>query len=191
MKARQEILAVLEKNGYPTDEKAQAQVQQLLECLKDENKFATLTQILAWFTEQKNRCATEITEISLNDLQKWQVNKETGNIEHESGEFFTVMGVRISNSTQREVFGWTQPMIKQKEGGILGILCQPFEGIRHYLIYAKMEPGNMHKLQLSPTLQATYSNLKKAQQVYNCYMTPEIAAFVEARLAQTAAALAL
>jgi len=31
--------------------------------------------------------------------------------------------------------------------------------VRHYLLYAKYEPGNIHKIQLSPTLQATESNL--------------------------------
>ena len=32
----------------------------------------------------------------------------------------------------------------------------------HYLIEAKFEPGNFGKIQLSPTLQATYSNLERA-----------------------------
>ena len=34
--------------------------------------------------------------------------------------------------------------------------------IPHYLLQAKAEPGNIGKLQLSPTLQATTSNLLKA-----------------------------
>ena len=48
------------------------------------------------------------------------------------------------------------------ECGILGLLCKKFDGVRHYLVYAKYEPGNMQKLQLSPTLQATESNLSRA-----------------------------
>tara|TARA_Y100000590_G_scaffold75884_1_gene83924 strand:- start:860 stop:1237 length:378 start_codon:yes stop_codon:yes gene_type:complete len=35
-------------------------------------------------------------------------------------------------------------------------------GVPHYLLQAKAEPGNIGKLQLSPTLQATTSNLLKA-----------------------------
>ena len=104
-----------------------------------------------------------VSEIGINELEKWKIDPETGNIVHDSGEFFTVTGVRVSHTTKREVAGgWTQPMIKQKEGGILGILCKKFKGVPHYLIHAKAEPGNVHKLQLSPTLQATYSNLRRA-----------------------------
>ena len=32
----------------------------------------------------------------------------------------------------------------------------------HYLINAKFEPGNFNFIQLSPTVQATFSNIKKA-----------------------------
>ncbi|MGH2612269.1 MAG: NDP-hexose 2,3-dehydratase family protein, partial [Rhabdochlamydiaceae bacterium] len=46
--------------------------------------------------------------------------------------------------------------------GILGLLMKKFNGIPHYLVQAKAEPGNIGKLQISPTLQATTSNLLKA-----------------------------
>jgi len=59
---------------------------------------------------------------------------------------------------------WTQPLMKQQECGILGLLAKKINGVRHYLLYAKYEPGNIHKLQLSPTLQATDSNLKLAHE---------------------------
>jgi len=53
-------------------------------------------------------------------------------------------------------------MMKQEECGILGVLCQRRDGVMHYLLYAKYEPGNLINLQLSPTLQATESNLHQA-----------------------------
>ena len=34
-------------------------------------------------------------------------------------------------------------------------------GVYHYLLNAKAEPGNIDKLQMSSTLQATHSNLKR------------------------------
>jgi len=53
-------------------------------------------------------------------------------------------------------------MIAKNPGGILGIIMKRINDIPHYLLQAKAEPGNIGKLQLSPTLQATTSNLLKA-----------------------------
>ncbi len=157
------IIEVLEKADHEVTADAKARVRQLLECVKDENSFYSLVGVQQWLKEQRESCAMEVSEIGMNELEKWKANPVTGNIEHDSGEFFSVIGVKVSNTVNREVVGgWTQPMIKQKEGGIIGILCKNFNGVRHYLINAKGEPGNPEKLQLSPTLQATYSNLKRA-----------------------------
>lgn len=49
-------------------------------------------------------------------------------------------------------------MIEQNEIGFLGILCCKINGLWHYLMQAKIEPGNVNVVQLSPTLQATKSN---------------------------------
>ena len=58
--------------------------------------------------------------------------------------------------------GWSQPMMDQgTEASIVGLLKKEFEGIPHYLIDAKFEPGNYGKLQFSPTLQCTYDNLNQ------------------------------
>ena len=156
-----EIIKVLQRNNYQINDDIQVRVKQLMECLKDENKFQTLAQVKEWLDDQRRKCPMETTQIPIHDLEKWKVDLKTGNITHDSGGFFSVVGLRVSNTVNREVVGgWTQPIIKQVEG-ILGILCCNFNGVRHYLIDAKAEPGNIHKLQLSPTVQATLSNLKQ------------------------------
>jgi oxidase EvaA len=48
------------------------------------------------------------------------------------------------------------------DGGILGLLRRRINGVPHYLIEAKAEPGNYELVQMSPTIQATFSNLKRA-----------------------------
>ena len=48
------------------------------------------------------------------------------------------------------------------DGGILGLLKKKINNTPHYLINAKFEPGNYNFIQLSPTVQATFSNIKKA-----------------------------
>jgi oxidase EvaA len=162
MAAFDKIIKVLEEEGYTPTKDTEARVNQLLECLKDENQFHKLDEVIKWFRKQREKCEMEVKEIGISDLENWNIDKKTKNITHDSGEFFSVIGVKVSNTLKREVGGWTQPMIRQKEGGILGILCKKFKGVKHYLIHAKAEPGNIYKLQLSPTLQATFSNLKKA-----------------------------
>lgn len=161
MAAFDEIMVVLKKDGYQTNADTEARVRQLLECIKDENAFHTLAEVQEWFQAQRKACTMEVTEMPINALEKWKVDPATGNIEHDTGGFFSVVGVRVSNTVNREVVsGWTQPIIKQVVG-ILGILCKNFNGVRHYLIDAKAEPGNIYKLQLSPTLQSTISNLQR------------------------------
>ena len=52
--------------------------------------------------------------------------------------------------------------IHQPEIGILGILTRLTGGAREYLMQAKQEPGNVDGAQVSPTLQATFSNYTQA-----------------------------
>ena len=56
-----------------------------------------------------------------------------------------MIGVKVSNTFDREVGkkGWTQPMIGKNPGGILGILMKRINGVPHYLLQAKAEPGNI------------------------------------------------
>ena len=49
-------------------------------------------------------------------------------------------------------------MIMQNEIGYLGFITKKINGVLHFLTQAKIEPGNIGGVQLSPTLQATKSN---------------------------------
>ena len=159
-----EIKAVLEKNGYVIDPDLILRLQTMVESIRDDNQINKLDYVIDWFNKKREESDMIVEEIGINDLDKWIVDKNSGNITHNSGGFFEVIGVKVSNTFDREVGkkGWTQPMIGKNPGGILGILMKRINGIPHYLLQAKAEPGNIGKLQLSPTLQATTSNLLKA-----------------------------
>ena len=159
-----DIKFILEKNGYSIDSDAISRIQTMMESLRDDNQIHKLDYIIEWFNKKREESDMVVEEIGINDLDKWNVDSNSGNIKHESGGFFEVIGVRASNTFDREVGkkGWTQPMIAKNPGGILGIIMKRINGIPHYLLQAKAEPGNIGKLQLSPTLQATTSNLLKA-----------------------------
>ena len=159
-----EIKEVLEKNGYALDSDTILRIQTMLQSIRDDNQINKLDYVIDWFNKKREESDMIVEEIGINELDKWNVDPNSGNIKHESGGFFEVIGVKASNTFDREVGkkGWTQPMIAKNPGGILGIIMKRINGIPHYLLQAKAEPGNIGKLQLSPTLQATTSNLLKA-----------------------------
>lgn len=141
-------------------------VEAQFENLRDWSLFQSLEELEHWFLELRVRCPMRVERVPLNRIKGWVTDPETGDMRHESGEFFVLHGIRVENAERREVSSkaWEQPIFTQVGyvGGILGILRKRFLGVPHYLIEAKAEPGNYEKLQLSPTVQATYSNLKRA-----------------------------
>jgi len=160
----EEIKSILEKNSYQLDSDTILRIETMLESIRDDNQIHKLDYIIDWFNRKREESDMIVEEIGIDDLDKWSVDSNSGNIKHESGGFFEVIGIKASNTFDREVGkkGWTQPMIAKNPGGILGILMKRINDIPHYLLQAKAEPGNIGKLQLSPTLQATTSNLLKA-----------------------------
>ena len=159
-----EIKSILEKHGYEINPDSMMRIETMTQSLKDDNQLYKLDHIIDWFTKKREQSDMTVEEVGINELEKWSVSNQTGNIAHETGGFFEIIGVRATNTFDREVGkkGWTQPMIGKNPGGILGLLMKKINGIPHYLLQAKAEPGNIGKLQLSPTLQATTSNLLKA-----------------------------
>jgi len=121
------------------------------------------TQFHAWFAERTRISDCRVTPAPLDRLDGWFTDPQTGNLEHRSGRFYTVAGLEVVIE-DREIRAWAQPIIVQPEIGILGILVKEINGILHFLMQAKVEPGNINGLQLSPTIQATRSNYTRVHQ---------------------------
>lgn len=139
-------------------------IESSFESLNDWSLFFTLTQVKEWFLDKRKNAPMQVFDIPINEVKGWKIDNKTGNISHASGGFFTIHGIRvITDAREVGAGGWDQPILEQVDydGGLLGIIRKRFEGIPHYLCEAKMEPGNYGKVQISPTLQATFSNLKK------------------------------
>ncbi len=114
-------------------------------------------EFLDWFAGRGRANSYRVERVPFDRLTGWRFAADTGNLVHESGRFFAIEGLEVTTD-HREVERWTQPIIRQPEIGILGILVKEFNGVLHCLMQAKMEPGNVNLIQLSPTLQATRSN---------------------------------
>jgi oxidase EvaA len=128
------------------------------------NQDTDIQPILAWLKERQESYPVTVEEVGVNDVQGWQVDPVSGNITHASGKFFSIIGVKVTGAADREVLSWSQPMLKQEEVGISGVLVQTKGGITRYLFYAKFEPGNIDKVQISPALQVSEGNLSLAHQ---------------------------
>src|SRR5262245_3344596 len=102
--------------------------------------------------------------IGLDEARSWE-RDDKGNIIHLSGQFFSVEAVRVSSAALREVPGWDQPIYNQPDGGVLALIARdsPVSGVQ-FLLQAKAQPGNIGWLQLSPSIQCTWSNLRRAHE---------------------------
>jgi oxidase EvaA len=159
---KDKVLAVLRQDGYEICEDLEDRLDHFFACVEKQPDPKRVEELRAWFEAKKRECGMEVEVIKIKDIDRWGVDPETGFIAHESGEFFRVIGIHVTNSDLREQAEWCQPILYQKEMGILGIVCKNIDGARHYLLQAKAEPGNVGKVQISPTLQATISNLRRA-----------------------------
>lgn len=106
--------------------------------------------ILAWVSQRNAEAAVEIRRIDLPSCAPWLYDHSEGCIRSSDRSFFTITGCQGA--------GVSQPIILQEEIGYLGLICREFNGVMHFLMQAKIEPGNVNCVQLSPTIQATKSN---------------------------------
>lgn len=118
----------------------------------------SLSDFHAWFSERMQAGNFEVEITPLNSLQGWSFDTDTGTFGHESGKFFKINGLHVEQERNGYIRQWTQPIVNQPEVGLLGLLAKKISGVIHVLVQAKMEPGNVGFIQISPTVQATRSN---------------------------------
>jgi oxidase EvaA len=121
------------------------------------NQFNDLNQIVDWVQLQNNKVNVDVVRIPFREMRNWNFENNSSRISHNSGKFFSIDGIRVSTNWG-EINNWDQPIINQPEIGYLGIITKEFDGVLYFLLQAKIEPGNVNFVQLSPTLQATKSN---------------------------------
>ena len=111
--------------------------------------------ILKWISNQNKNLQVKIDRICLEESEFWFYDKNSGSIVNKNKSFFSICGIKQYQNGSLLV---EQPIIIQNEIGLLGIICKKVNGVLHFLMQAKIEPGNINKIQLSPTIQATKSN---------------------------------
>ncbi|MBF0430927.1 MAG: NDP-hexose 2,3-dehydratase family protein [Fibrobacteria bacterium] len=115
-------------------------------------------KVLDWVAEIRAKVNVSVNRTELSQLKNWHFNGDS--ISHVSNKFFKIIGIKVeTNFGRREI--WHQPIILQPEIGILGFIVCKINNVYHFLVQAKIEPGNINFVQLSPTIQATRSNFTK------------------------------
>ena len=127
--------------------------------LTEDNKFNDSLALRKWIRQRNEEVRVDVRMIPFAEMEGWNVN-ENGCLRHNSGKFFSIEGIHIETDYGRTP-SWDQPIINQPEVGYLGILTKEIDGVLYFLMQAKIEPGNVNCVQISPTLQATKSNYSR------------------------------
>lgn len=116
-------------------------------------------ELIDWIKELNKNTYVNIREKSIIQDNFWFYDDYNGEILNRKRSFFSIKGMR---RFENENFISEQPIIVQPEIGYLGIICKEIDGVLNFLMQAKIEPGNVNCVQISPTIQATKSNFTRA-----------------------------
>jgi len=133
----------------------------LKSALCKQGSYMSTSNVIEWLKKQNKEVRVNVNKIAFNDLSQWEFSKTDFNLKHHTGRFFSIDAIQIKTNWGG-ISQWEQPIINQHEIGYLGFVVKEIEGILHFLVQAKIEPGNVNYVQLSPTLQATRSNYEQA-----------------------------
>ena len=120
--------------------------------IQREGALNSTAALLSWIDGRNRDVQVDIRKISYEQETIWRYDEATGTIHNPNGSFFSVAGLKKAEED------WEQPVLLQNEIGYLGILCKEFDNVLYFLMQAKIEPGNVNCVQISPTIQATKSN---------------------------------
>ena len=115
-------------------------------------------ELLHWINDLNENTYVNIKECSVNDSNFWFYDDYNGEVLNRKRSFFSIKGMR---HFEDGTFISEQPIIVQPEIGYLGIICRKIDGVLNFLMQAKIEPGNINCVQISPTIQATKSNFTR------------------------------
>lgn len=106
--------------------------------------------VIGWLAGVRCRYELDVQHSGLASLTSW--TRDQHSISHEDDRFFSVVGVHVE-ATSREVSSWDQPLVKSSEKGMIAFLTKRINEVPHFLVQAKVEPGNPDIVLVGPTVQ--------------------------------------
>lgn len=130
-------------------------IKKMIASWKTRQDIEELKAILNWVKEKNENLKVSVTRSKLNDSESWFYDEAQGEIRNGNNSFFQIRGLQQYRDGEMVL---EQPILIQNEIGYLGIICKEIDGVLQFLMQAKIEPGNVNNIQISPTIQATKSN---------------------------------
>jgi oxidase EvaA len=128
----------------------------------EQKEIKEIVSLIKWRKKLQDKIKTKSKLINLKEVEHWFFDKNK-NLYHKSKQFFKIMGVETKGAFGREVNSWTQPILTQKHGGVLAFISRQTKRFgTEFLIDAKIEPGDDSIIKISPSFQATQSNMNRA-----------------------------
>lgn len=118
----------------------------------------SIQDIEEWVSNRYIGLKVNINKIDFSYNGFWYYDNFDGYIRNKNNSFFQLAGYQ---EIEDDTIINEQPVIIQDEIGYLGIICKKINGVLNFLMQAKIEPGNVNKIQISPTIQATKSNFTR------------------------------
>lgn len=69
-----------------------------ISALTEYNPFYTTSEIQGWLSSLNKNQYFQVDRIPLTKLRKWSFNKNTGNLEHATGGFFSIRGLSVKTN---------------------------------------------------------------------------------------------
>ena len=63
--------------------------------LTKDNPFNPTEEVLAWIGRRNRKVQVDVAQISFKELKGWRVVDGTGNLCHESWNFFSIVGIDV------------------------------------------------------------------------------------------------
>jgi oxidase EvaA len=105
--------------------------------------------VISWFTHLKTLYELDVRYLPLSSVQGWRHSE--GAIRHEAANYFSVVGIDV-RASDREVPAWSQPILRHDGLGLVGYLAGRLDGVLHFLVGAKVEPGIFDVVEMGPTV---------------------------------------
>lgn len=124
----------------------------------EEGNVSSNEEIDKWLSDRAHNLRVKINKVAFSYKGFWYYDEKKGYIRNKNNSFFQLAGCQ---EIEDDKIVSEQPIILQHEIGYLGIICKRIGGVLNFMMQAKIEPGNVNIIQLSPTIQATKSNFTR------------------------------
>ena len=123
-----------------------------------EGNVNSMQSIMEWINDRNKGLKVNIEKVKFSYDGFWHYDNADGYIRNDNNSFFQLAGYQ---EIEDDRIVAEQPIIIQDEIGYLGIICKMIDRRLNFLMQAKIEPGNVNTIQISPTPQATKSNFSR------------------------------